>query len=77
MEKAAVRYKTKIAPKEIAGLFEPGAVCFEYIEQFIGPEDLDPALLEKIKNVVCEKVYKIMISGHFGDLRGAQASGEA
>lgn len=72
MQKAVVRYRTKIAPNEIAGLFGPGAVCFEYMEQFIDPENLDPELLEKIKNAVCEKVYKIMISGHFGDLRGAR-----
>lgn len=69
---ALVRYKKKEVPKEIRGLFEPGAVCFEYISQFVDPDELDPEILEKIKGAVCEKVFRIMITGTFGDLRGAR-----
>ncbi|MFA6097159.1 MAG: hypothetical protein WC788_06030 [Candidatus Paceibacterota bacterium] len=69
---AIVRYKTKEIPKEVRGLFEPGAVCFEDISQFIELEKLDPELLEMIRDALCKKIYEIMIIGNFRDLSGAQ-----
>ncbi len=70
--KAIAHYKIKEIPEEIKGLFEPGAVCFEYISKFIHPEKLDPEVLDKIKDAVCHKIYEIMIAGTFRDLYGAK-----
>ena len=58
--------------KDIYVLFEPGAVNFKTVRENLDLIEIDPELLENIKGAVSDKIFEIMISGHFGDLKGAK-----
>lgn len=58
--------------KEVRVLFEPGTVDFRNITENLDLEEINSDLLEEVKKAVSGKVFEIMISGHFNDLRGAK-----
>ena len=64
--------EVKNLKKEVAVLFEEGAVNFEHVAENIDLEEINPELLERIRGAVSSKIFEIMISGHFNDLRGAK-----
>ena len=64
--------EVKNLKKEVAVLFEEGAVNFEHVAENIDLEEMSPELLENIRGAVSNKIFEIMILGHFNDLRGAR-----
>ena len=58
--------------KEVRVLFEPGAVNFYNVTENLNLDEINSGLLEKIRGAVSGKIYEIMISGHFNDLRGSK-----